>query len=65
MLLMVEKCIRWGICHPIYPYAKANNKYMKDYDRNKELTYVQHKNRFIKNIHTYIYTYIQKYIYIF
>ena len=31
MLLMVEKCIRGGICHAIYQYAKANNKYMKDY----------------------------------
>ena len=32
MLLMVEKCIRGGICHSIYPYPKAGNKYMKDYD---------------------------------
>ena len=29
MLLMVEKGIRAGICHSIYRYAKANNKYMK------------------------------------
>ena len=36
MLLMVEKCIREGICHAINRYAKANNKYMKDYDKNKE-----------------------------
>ena len=36
MLLMVEKGIRGGICHPIHQYVKANNKYMKDYDRNKE-----------------------------
>ena len=33
MLLMVEKEIRGGICHR---YATANNKYMKDYDKNKE-----------------------------
>ena len=26
MLLMVEKCIRGGICHSIYWYAKANDK---------------------------------------
>ena len=36
MLLIVEKVIRGGICHSIYQYAKANNKYMKDYDKNKE-----------------------------
>ena len=31
MLLMVEKGIRGGICHSIYKYAKADNKYMKYY----------------------------------
>ena len=36
MLLMVEKGIRWGICHAIHRYAKANNKYMKDNDKRKE-----------------------------
>ena len=39
LLLMVEKGIRERIYHSIYQYAKANNKYMKDYyeydDRNK------------------------------
>ena len=35
MLLMVEKSIKGGICHSIYKYANANNKYMKDYDKNK------------------------------
>ena len=35
MLLMVEKGIRGGICHAIYRYALGNNKYMKDYDKNK------------------------------
>ena len=34
MLLMVEKGIRGGICHAIHRYAKANNRYMKDYDEN-------------------------------
>ena len=42
MLLMVEKDIRGGICHSIYRYAKASNKYMKDYDKNKELSYLQY-----------------------
>ena len=36
MLLMVEKGIRGGICHPIHQYAKTNNKYKKDYDKDKE-----------------------------
>ena len=36
MLLMVAKGIREGTCHAIHRYAKANNKYMKDYDKNKE-----------------------------
>ena len=36
MLLTVGKGIRGGICHSIHRYAKGNNKYMKDYDKNKE-----------------------------
>ena len=36
MLLMVEEGIRGGICHSIHRYAKANNKYMKDYNKNIE-----------------------------
>ena len=42
MLLMVEKGIRGGICHSVYWYAKANNKYMKDYDKNKESSHLQY-----------------------
>ena len=38
MLLMMEKGIRGGLCHAIQWYAKANNKYMKYYDINKELS---------------------------
>ena len=41
-LLMVEKGIRRGICYSIYRYAKANNIYIKDYDKNKELSYFQY-----------------------
>ena len=40
MLLMVEKGIREGMCHSIYQYAKANNKCMRDYDKNKESSYI-------------------------
>ena len=33
---MVEKGIRGGIYHSLYWYAKANNKYVKNYYENKE-----------------------------
>ena len=39
---MVEKEIRVGICHAIHRYAKANNKHMKNCDKNKESSYIQH-----------------------
>ena len=42
MLLIVEERIRGGICHSIHRYAKANNKYMKNYDKNKESSYIQY-----------------------
>ena len=35
-LLMIEKGIRGGICHVIDRYAKANDKYMKDYNKDEE-----------------------------
>ena len=42
MLLMVEEGIRGGICHAIHRHAKANNKYMNNYDKNKESSYSQY-----------------------
>ena len=42
MLLIFEKRIRGGICHTIHRYAKANNKYMKNYDKNKESLYLKY-----------------------
>ena len=36
MLLMFEKGIRGGMCQATYRYAKADNKYMTNYDENKE-----------------------------
>ena len=39
---MVEKGIRRGICHAIYRYTKANNKCIKDYDKNKESSYLKY-----------------------
>ena len=41
MLLMVEEGIRGGICHSIHRYAKANNKYMNNYNNNEESSYIQ------------------------
>ena len=42
ILLMVEKGIRGGICHAIYKYAKVNNKYMKNYDKNGESLFLEY-----------------------
>ena len=42
MFLMVENRIRAGICHAIHRYARANNKYTKNYDKNKESSYIQY-----------------------
>ena len=39
---MVEEGIRGGICHAIHRHANANNKYMKNYDKNKESSYIQY-----------------------
>ena len=40
MFLMVEKGNRGGVCHAINRYAKANNKCMKNYNKNKESSYL-------------------------
>ena len=42
MLLIVEKGTRCGICHAIHRYDKANNKYMKSYDKNIESLYLMY-----------------------
>ena len=34
--------MRGGICHAIYQYVKANKKYMKYYDKNKALLYLEY-----------------------
>ena len=38
---MEDKCIIGGICRAIHRYVKANNKYMKNYDKNKESPYLK------------------------
>ena len=40
MLLMVEKGIRGGMCQSVHRYAKKNNKYMKNYNKNIESSYL-------------------------
>ena len=38
---MVKKGIRGGICYAIHRYAKANNKHMKNYDKDIECSYAE------------------------
>ena len=40
MLLMIEEGIRGGICHSVHRHARSNNKYMEDYGKNKESSYI-------------------------
>ena len=47
MSLMIEAGIIGGMCQSLHRYAKANNKYMKNYDKNIEslyLTYLDANN---------------------
>ena len=42
MLLMIEAAIRGGMCQSIHRYAKANNKYTKNYDKKIESSYLMY-----------------------
>ena len=44
MLLLFEKGLRGGICNVIHKYAKASNKYMKNYDGTKISKYLMYVN---------------------
>ena len=40
ILLMVEKGIIGRICQSVYQYTKASKKYVKDYDKKKQSSYI-------------------------
>ena len=42
MILMIEKGIRGGICQATHRYAKAINKYIKNYDKSIESSYIEY-----------------------
>ena len=49
MLLMIEAGIRGAMCQSIYRFAKTNNKYMKNYNKDIILSYLMHLGA--KNLH--------------
>ena len=42
ILLIIEKGIRGRICHAIHKYPKANNKHIKNYDKNIISSYLRY-----------------------
>ena len=44
MILMTEKGIRGGICQATHRYAEANNKYIKNCNKNIDSSYIKYLN---------------------
>ena len=42
MLLMIEEGIRGEMCQAVYSYAKAKKKYIKNYDKSIESSYLMY-----------------------
>ena len=42
MLLMIEAGIKGGMFQSVHRYAKANNKYVTNYDKTAESSYLMH-----------------------
>ena len=42
MLLMIESGDRGGICQSVHRYAKANNKYMNNYNKSIKSSYLMY-----------------------
>ena len=49
MLLMIEAGIRGAMCQSLYRFAKTNNKYMKNYNKDIILSYLMYLGA--KNLH--------------
>ena len=39
---MIKRGLRGRVCHSVHRHAKANNKYMEDYDKNKQSSYIMY-----------------------